>query len=201
MIADWSDESLRVGWVGGLYIEFGGLGLMINATEGTTERWNACFDPSLLEMIAVSDGEIRSLGGLLPLLCSLERRSELRIWAPMGEERPAYLAEAWSRGWPNRYPLGVEAEFPGGSFRLGDMKITSIGLRRSTEVAFRIDAGGRKIGFLPSGYHEAVVRHLRRMDLLVVIGDLNDVSQVGSLEPEQLWALNADGHPLEMGES
>jgi len=166
---------------------------------------------------------MQAIGGLLPLLASLEpHRLEdipLRIHSPLGEERAAALAEAWSHGWPNRYPLTLDAEFPGGQFEAGGVGFQTLPIRSgeprwrdgivdvSLAVALQITAPEAKVAWIPGAAPAAgLARICDGVDLAVVeVGvarwprtpeqwrlSVADALKIGA-RARELWLVGDDG--------
>jgi hypothetical protein len=218
-------DDLVVRWMGGgLYLECAGQGLLLDVPAGAAERLGAQGSLGRLRAIAVSGGRIQSVGGLVPLLCALEAHRmpdlPLSIWAPIGEERTALLADAWSRGWPDRYPLSIDAEAPGGQFEVGPFSIRTEIVRRGEPrwrapasiervigVGFQVEAGTSRVAFVPGAARTGAVSHLcRGADLAVIeVGvrpwpsseeawRLTAVEAIGAAEEvESVWIVGDDG--------
>lgn len=158
----WSRDGVTVQALGGaLYIEERDYGLLLDTPVGVRAP-----RPGVLGTIALSGGRIGSVGGLVPLLCSLEPyRSEgvpLTLVGPLGDDRGAALASAWSRGWPGRYLVRHDALAPGQSFEAGPMVVDTVALLRGeprwrptpsvdrvTGLGFRVHTAAGVVAFLP----------------------------------------------------
>ena len=86
-----------------------------------------------LSAIVLTSGRIRTTAGLLGLLAALEPHRDpelpLRLHVPWGEERGAALADTWSRLWPGRFPVEVDAERAGAVIEVGEIEITTHPIR------------------------------------------------------------------------
>lgn len=177
----WDRDRLRVRWVdGGLYIEAEGVGLLLDAPEGCSTLLHE--ELGRIGTILLSGGRIRSVGGLLPLLCAMDavRTDPLVVWSPAGEERPGLLCDAWSRGFVGGYPLLVDVEAPGRRFEAGPFAIESVpvvrgeprwrggeGVSLVVAAGFRVSYGGVTFGFAP-GAGPGAHRIARGADLAVL---------------------------------
>lgn len=214
------------GFPGGLYLEHAGEGLLLDAPYGAAAALETVGGLARLRSIALSGGRILSVGGLPTLLCALEpyRGSDvpLSIWAPMGEERPALLADAWTGGWPDRYPLAIDAEVPGGEVRLGAFELRTFAIRRGDPrwrppridvvvgVAFRVRAGGATVAWVAGAGPGGIVSHVcRGADLAVVEAGVMpwpastdpwrltvDQAVHAAAEAGEVWIVGDDGRPV-----
>ncbi|MCB9687384.1 MAG: hypothetical protein H6738_03760 [Alphaproteobacteria bacterium] len=86
-----------------------------------------------LSAVILTSGRIRTTTGLLGLLAALEPHRDperpLRLHVPWGEERGAALADTWSRLWPGRFPVEVDAERAGALIEVGSIAITTHAIR------------------------------------------------------------------------
>lgn len=77
--------------------------------------------------IVLTSGRIRTTAGLLGLLAALEPHrapeATLTLYVPWGEERGAALADTWSRLWPGRFVVQVDAERAGARFEVGAIRV------------------------------------------------------------------------------
>jgi hypothetical protein len=106
-----------VSWVNGtVELQVGEDVLLVDAPAGAAERLPAA-SLGRTRGIVCTSGRIQAVGGLVPLLCALERHrgpdDTVVLQVPLGDDRAAALAEAWTRGWPDRYPLTIDAQRPG----------------------------------------------------------------------------------------
>lgn len=217
------------GFAGGLYLEHAGEGLLLDAPYGAAAALDEVGGLPRLRAIALSGGRILSVGGLPTLLCALEphRTSPLSIWAPMGEERPALLADAWSRGWPDRYPLVIDTEAPGGELAVGAFELRTFAIRRGDPrwrppridvvvgVAFRVTAGGATVAWVAGAGPGGVVSHVcRGADLAVVEAGVLpwppsdvpwrlsvDQAVHAASEAGEVWIVGDDGRPVVGGQA
>ncbi|TNE84209.1 MAG: hypothetical protein EP330_30275 [Deltaproteobacteria bacterium] len=146
---------------GGLYLEEAGYGLLLDAPVGV-----AVPRPGVLGTIALSGGRIGSVGGLVPLLCALEPHRDpevpLSLVGPLGDDRGARLAEAWSQGWPGRYAVRHDALSPGQVFDAGPFEVETVAIvrgeprwrpepavERVSAMAFRVHTAAGVVAFVP----------------------------------------------------
>lgn len=120
--------STQVSWVAGaLVVDVGGDVVLFDTPAGLPEA----LGPTLgrVRALVFTTGRIRSVGGLVPLLCALEPHrsvdAALPVHPPLGDERSAALAEVWERFWPDRYPIVLDVVRPGGSFDVGPLQVTT----------------------------------------------------------------------------
>lgn len=171
--ARWERDGLVVEWLGGaLWIELACAGMLLDVPPGAVERLGDRLPR--LRSVALTSGRVRAVGGLVPLLVELGRWRvgdvPLALRFPLGEERGAMLAETWVRGWPDLYPLTLDAEVPGSTFDAGDAVVTTVPLRAGeprwrdgsvqpvTAVAHRIDVAGRRVVWIPAAAPDGALR-------------------------------------------
>lgn len=128
----WERGDTRVSWIAGaLVVEVGGDVLLVDSPAGLPEA----LGPTLgrIRGIVFTTGRIRSVGGLVPLLCALEPHrpadAALPLHPPLGDERAAAMAEIWERTWPDRYPIVLDVVRPGGAFDVGPVQVTTFPIR------------------------------------------------------------------------
>jgi hypothetical protein len=211
LVATWLD--------GALYVEQDGEGVLFDAPAHAYDRLDAMRALPKLRAIVLSGGRIQSVGGLVPLLCALEPHrgpeAPLLVWSPFGEERPALLADAWSRGWPDRYPLTIETGTPGQPFDAGPLEIRPEAIRRAEPrregvevypaVALRI-SGQAEIAYVAGAGPGGIVRALcRGADLAIVeVGvkpwpvteqrwRLTPMDAAEAVDSGELWLVGDDG--------
>jgi len=137
-VAQWSRGQTRVAWVhGAVVVDHRGQVVLIDAPEGVGRALDAGV-LSRVHAVCLSSGVLRDLAGLLVLL---EQRSRLAappatVVFPLGEERPAALLDAWSRGWAQVAPVVQDAVHPGATLTLGGVEVDAVPLGRG-EVRWR----------------------------------------------------------------
>ncbi|MEZ4236249.1 MAG: hypothetical protein R3F59_08835 [Myxococcota bacterium] len=165
----------------------------------------------------------------MELLCRLERwrgpGDPLVLHVPLGDDRAAALAEVWQRGWPDRYPLVLDAQRPGAPFEVGDIAVETWAVRvgdprwatgevePGVGMALRIAAGGLVVAVaLGAGPERAVQRACDGADLAVVeVGVAPwprtdapwrirvDQAPLLAAGARQLWLVGDDGAPVAEG--
>lgn len=196
-------EGVLVEWLeGGLYVEHDGVGLLVDAPAGLVDRAGARL--GRVQALALTSGRIRAVGGLVPLLVEMARVRTtdvpLSIRFPLGEERGAMLAETWVRGWPDLYPLTLDAELPGATFEVGAMSVRTLAIRAGEPrwrdgtvhgleaVAVRIETPGPSVAWVPGAApSQAVARACANVDLAVV-----EVGVVPFPPTPHPWRLTVD---------
>lgn len=126
-------DELVVTWTGGgLWLDHPHGSLLLDAPEGVVDVLGEAGLGRLSGVVLTGD-RTRQLVGLVPLLAALEpHRGEdlpFEVRFPLGAERGVLLAETWVRGWPDRYPLVLDAAPPGSSFEMGPFEIQTLPLR------------------------------------------------------------------------
>lgn len=182
--ARWERDGLVVEWLGGaVWIEVAGSGVLLDVPPGAVERLGDRLPR--LRSVGLTSGRVRAVGGLVPLLVELSRwrtgEVPLALRFPLGEERGAMLAETWVRGWPDLYPLTLDAEVPGSTFDAGDAVVTTVPLRAGeprwrdgtvqpvTAVALRVEVAGRRVSWVPAAAPDGALRRaVAGADLAVV---------------------------------
>ena len=150
----WSRGETVASWVAGASIRI--TSPPISSTSAPAGLGEA-LGPSLgrVRAIVSTTGRIRSVGGLVPLLCALEphRASDaaLLLHPPLGDERAAGLAEVWERFWPDRYPIVLDVVQPGGTFDVGPIEVTTFPIRVG-EPRWRDGAVEATVGVGPVSY-------------------------------------------------
>lgn len=157
-------DGLLVEWLeGALWVEVAGAGALFDAPPGVVERLGD--RARKLQGIVLTSGRVRAVGGLVPLLVELARfrmgSVPLSLRFLLGEERGAMLAETWVRGWPDLYPLTLDAELPGSAFDVGDLAVETVAVRAGeprwregtveplVAVALRIGFGEVQVAWVP----------------------------------------------------
>jgi len=178
-------DGVAVWWIGGgLYAEADGEGLLLDAPVSAATALDGLGALPRLGSVLLTSGRARSVGGLVTLLCALERhRSDvpLTLRSPLGEERGEALASAWTTAWPGRYPLLVDGFLPGEPFEAGPFDGETVPVRHGEPVwregavvaaigvGIRVRAGGVTIAWVPGAGPDAAVRTAcRGADLAVV---------------------------------
>lgn len=171
--ARWERDGLLVEWLGGaVWVELAGAGLLLDVPPGAVERLGDRLQR--LRSVALTSGRVGAVGGLVPLLVELARWRvgdvPLALRFPLGEERGAMLAETWVRGWPDLYPLTLDAEVPGSTFDAGDAVVTTVPVRAGEPrwrdatvqpipaVALRIEVDGRRVAWVPACAPDGALR-------------------------------------------
>ncbi len=176
--------STRVRWCGGgLYVEVGGDGVLVDAPPAVAEALGP--DLPRVRSVVITGGRMASVGGLLPLLAALEphRAPEhpLPVRVPLGEERGAAIAEVWTRHWPDRYPVEVDAARPGARFDVGVIDVETLAVRAGepvwragvvvprVQLAVRLRTPELLVAFVPGAAPGTVVsRATRGADVAVI---------------------------------
>lgn len=226
----WSRGGVSVRWVrGGLYVEAHGHGVLLDCPPAAVDELTDVL-PRIREVV-LTGGRLRSAGGLTALLVALERHRvvdvPLPLHFPLGDERPSALAEAFVRGWPDRYPVQFDAELPGTTFDVGPLEIHTFASRRgeprwlpTPEVrsvmaqAVRVVVGDVVVAFVPGAPLTAATRRaVQGADLAVVevgvepwphsdVPFRSTLSEALTLTGScgELWIVGDDGHVLDGGE-
>lgn len=196
---------------GAVWVVGGGEGVLFEAPSGV-ERWLA-HEQGLrgLRGVVLSGGGLRSIGGLLPLLGAVEPRGDdaIDVWAPMGEERPGWVLEAWVRGWPDGVVVASEVGAPGQRFDCGPFVIETFGIHRREGVgpsardvpaaAFRLHFGRVVVAIVPETVGGAVVsRVCRGADLAVIAAGTLGVAEAvrAGAGAGEVWVVGPDGELL-----
>lgn len=178
-------ERLVVHWLGGgLFLDRAGEGLLVDVPAGAADLLRAAGALSSVRSVLLTSGRVRAVEGLVPLLCALEPLrddSPLPIRTCLGEERGPTLASAWTRAWPDRYPLLLDALAPGSEEEIGAFSIRTIPLRHgeprwrtgtvepAVAVAVRVTVPEGVIAWVPGAAPSPAVRRAcRGADLAVV---------------------------------
>lgn len=151
-MSDWERGEVSVRWLqGGLSVRVGADVWVVDAPTGVVDALGD--EAARVRGVVISHGRMPAVGGLLPLLDALHGHvSEdvpLEVRVPLGDERPALLADAWSRGWPGRTPLVLDAEAPGMASELGPLMLERVQFRGGEPVQGEIRplaVDGLKIG-------------------------------------------------------
>ncbi len=220
----WQGDGLVVTWLmGGVYIESGGDGLLLDVPPGSS-RLMSPTQLGRLRAVALSGGRMQSIGGMVGLLCQLEpgrsQDAALSLWFALGHERGPMLAETWVRGW-GRYPVTLDAEAPGAEFDVGAMAVKTVSyaageprwgdeptVESRQAVGFRVTVAGQTIAYAPAAARpQAVQRLVRGADLAIVeVGavpwprsdrqwrlTLADAVQA-TADVQNTWIVGDDGH-------
>lgn len=191
---------LVVRWMrGGLWLRHPEGGLLLDAPAGVVDALGA--DLPRVQAVVLTGDRTRSVVGLVPLLAALEPHRlpdlpvDLRF--PLGAERGAMLAETWVRGWPDRYPLTLDAEPPGSRFDVGPFEVTTLPVRsgepvwgrgeieRVFGVGVRVEIDGVALAWVPGAAPDRMVGRLcAAVDLAVV-----EVGVVPWPRSEVAWRL------------
>lgn len=178
---------LAAHWLsGGLYVEAEGEGWVIDAPASAAAGLAAIGALPRVRGVVLTGGRVQSVGGLPALLCALEPHrpadTPLPIWSPMGDERGALLAEAWSRGWPDRFPLQIDTEAAGAVLELPPFRVHTFAVTRGeprwkpspsvfpeSAAALRIEYGGLAVAVVFGAAPGTVVRHACRGAALAIV--------------------------------
>ncbi len=224
-MAVWTRGGVTVRWLGGgLLVEHDGSALVVDAPPGVTGAIGDALPG--VQAVLLSSGRLQAVGGLVELLVALEphRRSgvPLSLRVPLGEERGVTIAEAWVRGWPDRYPLTLDAQLPGCVFDIGGLQVSTVPQRsgepvwRTSEVcdqlavSVRLQATGATVVWMSAAAPgPGVARACRGADLAVIeVGvlpwprteqrwrlSLTDAVEAGG-EAGEVWLVGDDGRFL-----
>lgn len=154
-----------------------------------------------MRAIVLTSGRLSSVGGLLPLLCALEpHRGEdaaLTLHLPAGDERGAAIAEVWVRGWPDRYPLVIDAVQPGAEIELGPILARSWPLataeivrgevRPMTAVGLQLQTPDLSVTYLRGAADPRAIARWLAVDLAIL-----EVGAQPWPKTERPWRLRAD---------
>jgi hypothetical protein len=224
----WSRGALSVRWCGGaVLVTCGPDAILLDAPPDLLAHLPADALPRI-RAVLVTSGRPRSVGGLVPLWCALldDRATDapLPLHAPLGEERSAALADAFSRGWPDAWSVPVDSAVPGEPTEIGPFLVhaTSIGIveptprrgfaREVSGVALAVQVDGARIVFAAGATNGgALKRALRDADLAIVEVGVRPWSVGGAarLDPAaaaalthtcaDVWLVGDDGAPVSAG--
>ena len=141
----------------------------------------------------------------------------------MGDERPGLMAEAWSRGWPDRFPIGLDILVPGTGFEMNGAEIQTLGIelgeplrgetpsiRSNVGVAWRVKTETHSIVWAKScAPSTALQKFCKEVSLAIIeVGvqpwpksdrrwrlSHQQASEYGLLAQE-LWLVGDEGGPL-----
>lgn len=220
---DWERGQTRVRWLGGgIYVEHGGQGLVLDAPPVCADVLGERLER--VSAIGISSGRIQALGGLLPLLVAMERhprRGALELHLPLWDERAESIVDAWSRGWPGAYAVVVDGEMPGVTWELGGLSVETISVRHgeprwglgSVEggvgIGFRVTTEDAVVSWVPGAGPCHALRRLAQAHLCVVevgVGPWPSSPEPWRLTEQEavrwcqgageLWLVGDDGHRL-----
>jgi hypothetical protein len=176
-------DGVGVEWIrgGGLWIRWDRGGLLLDAPPAAAALGE---ELALLRAVVLTSGRIQSVGGLLGVLAASDRwrlpELPLPVHVLLGEERAAWIAETWERGWPERTSVALDAEVPGALFDVGPFEVKTVPVS-ACEPDFRagtlqaIPAVGLRlhgpidVAWIPGAAPGPAVEHLcRDADLAVV---------------------------------
>lgn len=179
-------DGVSAWWIGGgLYLEADGEGLLLDAPGTAADALEGLGALPRIRSVLLTSGRPRSVAGLVPLLCALERHrtdEPLPLRSCLGEERGEALANAWMVAWPGRYPLLVDGFLPGEPFDAGPFEGETVPVRHGEPVwgrdplvlpaigvAVRVRVGDVTIAWVPGAGPDGAVRQAcRDVDLAVV---------------------------------
>jgi len=108
--------------------------LLLDAPPGVEQELSRRQLMGSVRAVGLSSGRVGSVGGLIPLLCALEPHrvtdAQLDLAMPIGDDRPAAIAEAWMKGWPDRFPLVIDCIRPGVGLDLGAFSVETMAVGR-----------------------------------------------------------------------
>lgn len=177
---------LTVHWLeGALLLERRGEALLIDVPAGVVPPLRALSALGRIQAILLTSGRIQAVEGLVPLLCALEpwraSRAPLTLRTCLGEERGPTLTSAWSRAWPDRYPLLQDGLAPGAEDALGAFSVRTLPLRHgephwregrvepAVGVAVRVRTEEATVAWVPGAAPSPAVRRAcRGVDLAVI---------------------------------
>ena len=177
--------------------------------------------------VAVSSGKIASTGGLISIMDAMARHHSADfpfvLRGPIADERPGIMVEAWSRGWPDRFSIGLDGMIPGTNFQMGPFHVRTIGLeigeplyqpeaqvRGTMGLGWRFELGDTAIVWIRTcAPLDALARFCQDATLAILeVGvqtwpksdrrwrlSVNDASRYGVLAQE-LWLVGDEGGPL-----
>jgi hypothetical protein len=127
-------NEVDVRWLNGaVTISLGAETLLLDAPPGIGNLLSQRGMLAGIQSVALSNGRLPSVGGLLPLLCGLEPHrsadTPLVLRLPFGDERGSAVAASWVRGWPDKYPISIDTIMPGVSFSVGNLEVETFPLR------------------------------------------------------------------------
>jgi hypothetical protein len=145
------------------------------------------------------------------------------VRGPMGDERLSLLIEAWSRGWADRFPVGLDTIQPGFAINIGPMHIKTIGLEMGEPnwtapssvspcvgMGWRIEWNEHSVVWVKTCAPSPAVRRLCQHASLAILEvgvqrwpssdrrwrlSVGDAGQYGALARE-VWLVGDDGGPL-----
>jgi hypothetical protein len=194
---------VTVRWVGGLWVRWGADALLIDAGPATVG-----LGPELaaLRALLLTSGRMRAIGGLPALLEAAApwREAELPVHHLLGEERSSFLVEAWQRGWPDRYPVSLDARPPGDRFDLGPFAVTTRRVVRGEPVVAARLQGPLTIAWVPLSDADAQIVNVCRGADLAVIQVATRGPGLGASEAISaaegvglLWLIDEAGAPVD----
>ena len=192
--------ALTVRWTGGgLLLIAGESALVLDAPTGVVDALGD--DLARVHGVLLTGDRTRALTGLVPLLAALEphriREHPLDLRFVLGAERGAVLAEAWVRGWPDRYAIALDAEPPGSRFEVGPFAVWTLPLRTgqphwrrgtvepAVGVGARVSVGGVTVAWVPGAAPDRYIAKLvRGVDLAVI-----EIGTAAWPRTEERWRL------------
>ena len=192
--------SVSVTWTGGgVWLEHPEGGLLLDTPAGVVDAIGDGL--AKVRGVVLTGDRTRHLTGLIPLLAAMEpHRPEdlpLDLRFPLGAERGVLLAETWVRGWPDRFPISLDAEPPGSTFDVGPFEIRTLPLRTgephwrkgtveaTVGVGVRVAVGDEAVAWIPGA---APDRHIAKLcagvDLAVI-----EVGQRAWPRTDERWRL------------
>lgn len=193
-------NGVTVRLVGGLWIQTGADALLIDPGPAASGLGS---ELAALRAVLLTSGRMSAVGALPSVLeaAAAWREVELSVHHLLGEERASYLVEAWQRGWPDRYPVSLDARPPGDRFDLGAFAVTTRRVGRGDPVVGVSLRGPLKIAWVPAADPDAPVAAVCRGADLAVIQVARGHSPLAAIAAAEgaglLWLIDEAGEPLD----
>ena len=177
---------LVVHWLeGALLFEREGEAMLVDVPAGVVPLLRDRSALGRIQTVLLTSGRTRAVEGLVPLLCALEpwraRKAPLTLRTFLGEERGPTLTAAWSRAWPDRYPLLQDGLLPGAEDQVGAFTLRTVPQRHgephwredrvvpAAGVAVRVATPEATVAWVPGAAPSPAVRRAcRGADLAVI---------------------------------